>query len=243
MSKKDALYSEPIQDVSEFVFDESVADVFDDMIRRSVPGYGAIINMIGDLAGRYAQEDSICFDLGCSLGACTLAMGRCIQSRGVRIVAVDNSKAMVQKCKTNVVRSRSTVPVDVACQDVQDVTIYDASVVVFNFTLQFIPLEERQAMLQKVYDGLKPGGVLVLSEKIAFEDPTEQAFQEELHHNFKKLNGYTDLEISQKRTALENVLIPETLAVHHDRLSAVGFSDVNTWFRCFNFASVLAFKS
>ena len=217
MTKKDNLYSEELEDPGNFIFDQSVADVFDDMIRRSVPGYGSIIHMIGDLAGRYARKESVCYDLGCSLGACTLAMRRSIQEKDVSIVAVDNSQAMIQKCKTNIVRHESVVPVDVRCEDIQNISIEQASLVVFNFTLQFIPSDQRESMLRRVYDGLLPGGVLVLSEKIIFENKEEQSFQEELHHNFKKLNGYTDLEISQKRTALDNVLIPEPIQQHAAR--------------------------
>ena len=147
--EKDTLYSQPLSHVQDFVFDESVADVFDDMIRRSVPGYSAIINMIGDLAGRYAQEDSQCYDLGCSLGACTLAMRRSILAKDVCIIAVDNSQAMVQKCKTNIVRNQSTVPVTVQCDDIQNVVFKRASVVVFNFTLQFIPLEKTSCIVAR----------------------------------------------------------------------------------------------
>lgn len=240
---KDTLYSDHLKEVGDFVFDEKVADVFDDMIRRSVPGYGAIINMIGDLAGRYAQPDSVCYDLGCSLGACTLAMRRSITQKDVRIIAVDKAQAMVQKCKMNIVRNRSEVPVEVRCADLLDIDFKDASMIVFNFTLQFIAPEKRGDLLKKVYDRLLPGGVLVLSEKIAFEEKEEQDFQEQMHLNFKKLNGYSDLEISQKRTALENVLIPETVAAHEKRLAAAGFLPIRTWFRCFNFVSILAFKS
>jgi len=113
---------------------------------------------------------------------------------------------------------------------------------VLNFTLQFIPLAERQALIDSIYQGLVPGGVLIVSEKICFDDPHHQQLMTELHHNFKKANGYSELEIAQKRTALENVLIPETLQKHKQRFLNAGFNHVDLWFQCFNFASMLALK-
>ena len=240
--QRDSIFAQPQANIGDFVFDEKVADVFEDMIQRSVPGYSAIINMIGILAEQYGQENSNCYDLGCSLGASTLAMRQRIDKEGVRIVSVDNSEAMIDTCRQNIERVDSHISVDLMCDDIRHVDIQKASMVVLNFTLQFIAPDERQALLQKVYDGLLPSGVLIISEKITFDNPEEQTFQAELHRTFKKLNGYSDLEISQKRTALENVLIPDTLDQHQRRLQAVGFDHSNVWFQCFNFASMIAFK-
>lgn len=239
---KDSLYAQPQAAIGDFVFDEQVANVFDDMIRRSVPGYGSIVNMLGVLTGRYAQPDSVCYDLGCSLGAGTLAMRRYIQEAGTRIIAVDNSEAMVVKCRQNIVRSNLTAPVEIVCEDITRMAFEPASVVAVNFTLQFIPPDERQALMNRIGAAVRPGGVLVVSEKLAFEDPEEERAQVELHHAFKKLNGYSDLEISQKRTALENVLIPDTEQTHRRRLQEAGFARSHVWFRCFNFASIIAYK-
>jgi tRNA (cmo5U34)-methyltransferase len=136
----------------------------------------------------------------------------------------------------------ATVPVTMICADLLDVAIENASVVVLNFTLQFIPPTERQGLIQRIHGGLRPGGVLILSEKIAFGEPGRQQLHEELHHDFKRANGYSDLEISQKRSALEKVLIPETLDCHQARLKAAGFSSAELWFQCFNFASLVAIK-
>jgi tRNA (cmo5U34)-methyltransferase len=159
------------------------------------------------------------------------------------IIAIDNSPAMIERGRELLARdTTSTVPVTMLCADLQEVTIEHASVVVLNFTLQFIPLNERLALIKRIYAGLKPGGILILSEKIAFAEAGRQQFHVELHHDFKRANGYSDLEISQKRTALENVLIPETLACHQQRLQAAGFAFVELWFQCFNFASLVAIK-
>lgn len=241
-SHKDSIYRSPVGDVVAFKFDETVARVFPDMIQRSVPGYGAIISAIGLLTGRFSREHSVCYDLGCSLGAASLSMRDQITAENCRIIAVDNSQAMVTRFQEALQKDPARVTVEVLCQDVRDVAIENASVVVLNFTLQFIPLADRFDFLQKIYQGLLPGGILILSEKLKFDDERQQELQTEMHHVFKKAQGYSALEISQKRTALDNVLIPETLAQHQNRLQQVGFTSAEVWFQYFNFASIIALK-
>ncbi|MDD2898222.1 MAG: carboxy-S-adenosyl-L-methionine synthase CmoA [Desulfuromonadaceae bacterium] len=241
--KSDAIYAAPLEKMIDFQFDERVAAVFPDMIQRSVPGYGMIISNTGILAAKYAQAGSHCYDLGCSLGAVSLAMRQRINQPDCDIIAVDNSPAMIERGRELLARDPvPTVPVTMTCADLQDVNIENASVVVLNFTLQFVPPAQRLTLIQRIHTGLKPGGVLILSEKIAFNEPGRQYFHEELHHDFKRANGYSDLEISQKRSALEKVMIPESLACHQERLQAAGFSFSDLWFQCFNFASFVAIK-
>ncbi len=247
MSKPtDQLYASPLDAIVDFSFDEQVVGVFADMINRSVPGYGTVIKSLGILAARYAQPDSLCYDLGCSLGAATLAMHQQVRQPNCRFIAVDNSPAMIQRCREHLQVAATLEDdeprIDLVCADIHDIEIVNASVVVMNFTLQFIAPDQRQALLHKVYQGLKPGGVLLLSEKIAFDDQTSQQRLTDWHHDFKRANGYSDLEISQKRSALEQVMRPESRALHRQRLSDVGFDDVQPWFQCFNFASMVAFK-
>lgn len=243
VKKQDAIYAKALDEIIDFRFDERVVDVFPDMIQRSVPGYGTMISSIGILAAKYAQADSHCYDLGCSLGAVSLAMRQRIRRPGCDIIAVDNAPAMIERGQQLLASDTSSdVPVKMLCANIQDVAIERASVVVLNFTLQFIPLTERLELITRIYQGLMPGGVLILSEKLAFEEQARQNFHVESHHEFKRANGYSDLEISQKRTALENVLIPETLACHQQRLRAAGFGFSDIWFQCFNFASMVAVK-
>lgn len=240
---KDDLYANPLKDLASFRFDQGVVNVFPDMIKRSVPGYTTIISMIGDLAERYAQANSTCYDLGCSLGAATLAMRHRIRSANCNIVAIDNSPAMIERCQLVMQADSGEVPVSLHCGNLQELQLERASVVVLNFTLQFIEVAERQQILAKIYQSLLPGGVLILSEKVAFNDAPHEDLMIELHHHFKRANGYSDLEIAQKRTALENVLVPETLETHRNRLKQAGFSSSDVWFQCFNFASLIAIKS
>lgn len=241
-SQKDTLYASPLGEVDNFKFDSSVVDVFPDMIQRSVPGYSAIISAIGLLASRFAQADSICYDLGCSLGAATLSMRHKISAKNCKIIAVDNSAAMLSRCQKIIARDTAAIPIELLCSDIQDIKIQNASVIVLNFTLQFIPLPERTAFIKHLYAGLNPGGILILSEKLMFNDVRQQSLQTEMHHAFKKANGYSDMEISQKRASLENVLIPETFAAHQNRLLQSGFDNAEVWFQYFNFASIIALK-
>ena len=134
------------------------------------------------------------------------------------------------------------VPIKMVCSDIDKVEIYNASVVVLNFTLQFIAVEERLALVERIYNGLMPGGVLILSEKLSFDEQTQSDFMIDAHHDFKRDNGYSNLEISQKRTALEKVMVPETLICHKQRLSDAGFGFNSVWFQCFNFTSIIAIK-
>ena len=239
---KDKIYSAPLDKMIDFRFDERVVNVFPDMIQRSVPGYATLIQNIGTMAARHVQPGTHCYDLGCSLGAVSLSLRHAIQQDDCRIIAVDNSSAMIDKARELLDTDDASVPVELICADINQASIENASVVVMNFTLQFIPPEQRQALIHKIYDGLRPGGVLILSEKLAFEDERSNQFHIDSHHDFKRANGYSDLEISQKRSALEKVLIPETLTQHQSRLQQAGFSFVEKWYQCFNFVSMVAVK-
>ena len=239
---KDNLYRSR-QPQADFVFDEKVARVFSDMINRSVPGYATIVSMIGMLAERYARADSRCYDLGCSLGAATVAMRQHISFKDCEIIAVDNSIAMISHCRQRIAGDDGMAKVSLVCADVLDVGIINASMVVLNFTLQFIPPARRRELMERIYAGLLPGGMLVLSEKILFEDEGLNELFVDMHHRFKMSHGYSELEISQKRSAIEKVLIPETIATHQQRIAAAGFAGFDVWFQCFNFASMVAVKA
>jgi tRNA (cmo5U34)-methyltransferase len=171
-------------------------------------------------------------------------MRRNIVSKGCRITAVDNAKAMVDRCRSIVAgdAGNAGVAIEVLQADIRDVEISRASMVVLNYTLQFLPVDERLALLKKIAAGMIGGGVLILSEKIVDEDPQIEQLLVELHHQFKRRNKYSDLEISRKRAALENVLVPESMKTHLDRLQLAGFSHAGPWLRYFNFVSILAIR-
>lgn len=239
---KDTIFSAPIEKLGDFTFDENVAEVFPDMIQRSVPGYSNIITAIGMLAERFVTPNSQVYDLGCSRGAATLSARRNIKQANVKIIGVDNSQPMAERAHQHLNAYHSEIPVEILCDDIRNIRIENASMVILNFTLQFLPPEDRQAVLEKIYRGLNPGGLLVLSEKFRFEDETTNNLLIDLHHTFKRANGYSELEVSQKRAALENVMRIDSLNTHKVRLKNVGFSHVELWFQCFNFGSMIALK-
>jgi len=245
-TQTDTIYSSEREALGAFQFDRSVVAVFPDMISRSVPGYQTILTGIGELTQLHAQPHSRLYDLGCSLGAASLTMRRAIQDKewanSCEIIGVDNSEPMIERANEYVQSYHSEIPLQLHCADINDFEIENASVVVLNFTLQFIPREQRQALLKRICDSLKPGGILILSEKIHFADEALQNSIEHMHLQFKRANGYSELEISQKRSSLDNVLISDTEQAHIERLKNVGFQSAGIWFQAYNFASFLAIK-
>jgi tRNA (cmo5U34)-methyltransferase len=242
--RKDEIYLSDTAESAPFDFNAAVAEVFPDMLQRSIPGYAETIESIGLLAGRYVTPGTQCFDLGCSLGAATLAMRRNIVAAGCRIVAVDIAPAMVDRCRQIVSEDSHSNDVEIQVQhaDIRQVEILRASMVVLNYTLQFLPVADRQMLLNKIAGGMVEGGVLVLSEKVVDDDAHIERLLVELHHRFKRRNAYSELEISRKRAALENVLVPESVSVHLDRLRQAGFRHAGPWLRFFNFVSILAIR-
>jgi tRNA (cmo5U34)-methyltransferase len=236
---EDKIYSDEKLGDEPFRFDDSVARVFPDMLRRSIPGYAASIEAIGSLAARYVRPQTNCYDLGCSLGAATLAMRQGIRADGCRVIAIDNSAAMIEKCKTVVA---GIDDIEVRLADIRDVAIENASMVVMNYTLQFLEPDARDDTLRRIADGMIEGGLFLLSEKVVDDNPYMEELLVDLHHEHKRRNDYSQLEISRKRAALENVLIPETVARHRERLTNAGFSHSAVWLRYFNFVSIVAIR-
>jgi len=241
-SDTDLIYSKAHKQVKDFTFDAQVVEVFPDMIARSVPGYNTIIDTIGRLSQHFVQKNSNAYDLGCSLGAATIAMRKGITAENCNIIGVDNSEDMVKRCKMHVDAFKGKTPVTIIEGNIQDIEIKNASMVVLNFTLQFIDKSHRQALLTKISQGMLPGGLLILSEKISKGDEKIDELLIDLHHNFKRDNGYSELEVAQKRTALEKVMLTDTMEVHQERLTNAGFTHISPWFQCFNFTSFVAIK-
>ena len=242
MKKHDNIYAKALNKVDDFKFDESVVDVFPDMIQRSVPGYETIVHTIGELAKIAVSQSSTVYDLGCSLGAASLSVARSLPNNTCKIVGIDASEAMVERCKRVVQTFSLPNPISIEYGYAQKVEINNASMVVMNFTLQFIPPDDREALLKRIYDGLNPGGMLVLSEKIRHPTLNGNELLIDLHHQFKRDNGYSELEVSQKRAALEKVMLTDTFSEHESRLKKVGFADVVMWYKCYNFTSMVAIK-
>lgn len=245
-SGKDTLFDTP-ETPKPFCFNQQVAAVFPDMIKRSVPGYGFTLDLIKDVARLLVRENSNVYDLGCSLGAITLALksgvlASGIDARSVTIHAIDSSQAMIERAQEHIGAFHPSVPIALHCGDITTHEYSNASMIVLAYTLQFIAPAKRLDLLKKIYTGLNPGGGLILVEKIHEQDERLQAISTQLHHEFKRRNGYSELEIAQKRQALENVLQTETIATHHQRFSDAGFSQTIMLGKQYAFATWLVLK-
>ncbi|NJN52025.1 MAG: carboxy-S-adenosyl-L-methionine synthase CmoA [Gammaproteobacteria bacterium] len=235
---KDRIYQASSGQIVDFVFDARVVAVFPDMIRRSVPGYETVLPLSGLLAARHMRRFRRCYDLGCSLGATALAVLRNVDSADARVIAVDNSAAMLARARTlHEAESR----IEWVEADLLDTPIIDADAVVMNYTLQFVTPAARLGLLARIRTSLAPEGALIVSEKIRFEDAVLQSEFEAAHLDFKRANGYSEMEISGKRTALEKTLLPDTESEHHERFAQAGFRQSHVWFRCLNWASFIAY--
>ncbi|MEM7216902.1 MAG: carboxy-S-adenosyl-L-methionine synthase CmoA [Pseudomonadota bacterium] len=234
--QRDAIYSEEQGQLVDFAFDERVVNVFPDMIRRSVPAYETVLPLSALFAGRYVTPPATVYDLGCSRGATTLALQRYCPA-GTRIIGVDNSLPMIDSARDAIEDEH----IEFRRDDLRTTPLEDAAAVVMTYTLQFVPPAERLALLTRIREALRPTGVFVYAEKIVLEDPSEQALLNDVHLDFKRANGYSELEISQKRSALEAVMIPESITAHRERLAQAGFARSIVWYRCLNWAAFAAF--
>jgi len=238
---KDTLFEQQFQAVKAFAFDQQVTDVFEDMIKRSVPGYDSILKSIAMFCMQYAQENTRIYDLGCSLGAVAITAAMATKEKNCQVVGVDTSQPMLEKCQGIINKKGLDRIISLQQQDIVGLQIKKASVVVSNFTLQFIPKVDRLKVIKSIYNGLEKGGIFILSEKFKGDEQSDE-FLIQHYHAYKKLNGYSNKEIQGKRDALKNVLIPDSLSEIAKRLKSVGFSNCIKWFQCFNFASFIAIK-
>jgi len=239
--KKDTLFKKSTAP-DKFEFNEPVARVFDDMLERSIPFYKECQQMVIDLALNFAQKDSAVYDLGCSTGTLLRHLARTIpEKQKIRFVGLDNSDAMLKKARGKLKGYLKRC--DLVEADLEgDFELADASVAIMNYTLQFLPPRRRAAMLKKIYRGLRPGGGLILIEKVRGEsDGLNDLFIEE-YHAYKHRQGYSKLEIAKKRESLEKVLVPLKPGKNRDLLETAGFRQVDIFFKWFNFAGFLAIK-
>jgi len=239
---KDRVFSEKLTTITPFRFNEKVARVFDDMLVRSVPLYGEVLKQQARIARRFYQHGTQIFDLGCSHGNLGILLLDCFGDAEFKMTAVDSSEPMIQRFKKRLAVHDNQRCVDLACAYIENIVISNASVVVVNLTLQFLDRQKRDSLIQSAFNGLCKGGILLLTEKTVHSDEQMNALEQEYYYQFKRENGYTDLEISQKRDALERVLVPENVAEHENRIQKAGFSSFNVWLKWFNFTSMIAVK-
>ncbi len=241
-TSKDRIYASKQDKVEKFVFDQNVAGVFQDMIERSVPGYSALNQLLPIVANQFIKENSNIYDLGCSLGEASISIANTATCKNIKIYAVDNSSAMITKLEDRLKHLQLNVPIKLLDSDVTDVDFKNSSFVILNYTLQFIDRSKRNTLINDIYSSLMSEGAVLISEKICYEDKEEDLIMQQLHENYKRQNDYSDMEISQKREALEDVLVRDTHDQHIDRLKNAGFSKISVLTKYLNFISYLAIK-
>lgn len=240
---KDQIYAGPKGGVAPFEFNEQVAEVFDDMLERSVPLYRESLRRQAQLISRFYLPGTRIYDLGCSHGNLGILVLDAMGERLRQMVGVDNSLPMIERYRLRLSKHACGDRVVTLAEDIRTHPLAEVSVVVINLTLQFLPLVDRERLLSEVYSALEPGGILLLTEKTVHEDADLTALEQEFYYRFKTENGYSEMEISRKRDALETVLRPETLTRHLQRLQGVGFDQPLVWLKWFNFASILCRKA
>ena len=229
---RDTLFKRRERHLVDFTFDDAVAAVFPDMIRRSVPGYETVLPLTGLIAARHIPAGGRCFDLGCSLGAASHAVLAAVGNLPCEVVAVDNAPAMLERARQ---LAGGEPRLRWLQADVRNVDLGRADAVILNYTLQFLPPEDRQPLLAKIRHALGDTGVLLIAEKLR-----APGYFEDAHLDFKRANGYSDLEVAGKRAALENVMHIDAEDTHLARLQAAGFGAAKLWFRCLNWGSFVA---
>ena len=239
---KDNLYLEKCGPVAPFEFNHSVVHVFDDMINRSVPLYSESILRMSQLAETFYLDDTLIYDLGCSNGNFGLSFLSSMGKKPFQMIAVDNSIPMLDMYRARLETRPRGENIHLVCGKMEDIVLKNASVVVVNLTLQFLPLALRDGLIRRIYQALLPSGILLITEKTIQKDSGMTGLFQDNYYRFKKENGYSNLEISQKRDALENVLIPETVETHVQRFEKAGFSRTEIWLKWFNFTSFICQK-
>ena len=240
--KKDRVFAKKKNKITAFEFNEEVASVFDDMLARSAPFYLESIKGQAQLCKDFYVKQTNIYDLGCSHGNIGIMICRCFGNSYFSMVGVDYSIPMIEKYRERLRNTKWQEKIKLLCEPAENVDIIDASVVILNLTIQFIAPDRRNDLIQKIYNGLVKGGILLFTEKIVHRKEIIFHIQKEYYKKFKRENGYSELEISQKRDALEDVLIPETIETHKDRLRNAGFDSFDIWMKWFNFASFIAVK-
>lgn len=239
---QDQVFKDEIKKASDFKFGTTVVNVFDDMVNRSVPYYGEIQRMTAELAADHAKEGSYVYDLGCSTGTTMIGMNTAVPEN-IEFIGVDDSTQMLEKCDVKLKEAGFTRKYQLVNADLnKNVDIKNASVVVLCLTLQFIRPIHRERLIKTIYDGLNKDGVLILVEKVLAEENSFNRDFIKYYYDMKRRHQYSEMEISQKREALENILIPYKLSEDNLLLRESGFAHVEVFFKWYNFAGLIAVK-
>ncbi|RPH38667.1 MAG: carboxy-S-adenosyl-L-methionine synthase CmoA [Desulfobulbaceae bacterium] len=239
---RDTLFQQDVRP-GDFEFNDRVVEVFDDMLDRSIPFYKEVIVSTSRLLDAFLCSGDTVFDLGCATGSTLLELARLLPDKRLDFIGIDNSRPMLEKARLKTELFSKQAVISFRQEDITAMEYTEAGAFLLNYTLQFIRPLKRQEFIRSLYAGLRPGGMLILSEKILLHDRELNRHYIDIYHQFKKGRGYSELEIAKKREALENVLIPFTIEENTALLKKAGFSSVAPFFQWFNFASFVAVKS
>lgn len=242
MDKKDRVFGKDGEGPIPFEFNETVAICFDDMVKRSVPLYLESIRLQCELAKRFYDKNTYIYDLGCSTGNFGISFLEIFGNLDFKMNGFDNSKPMISIYERRLSSRNNNERIKAFCKDINDVKLENASVVVMNLTLQFIKKDKRDELVKRIYDGLNPGGIFLLTEKVSNDDDIFESIGQNIYYDFKKKNGYSELEINKKREALDNVLQPESALTHIERFKKTGFKIIDVYLKWFQFSSFIARK-
>jgi tRNA (cmo5U34)-methyltransferase len=237
----DKLFSHPTS-AGDFTFNDQVAEVFDDMLERSVPCYRQVIDMTGKLLDGFVHDHDLVYDLGCSTGRPLIALAEMLGATDVRYIGLDSSEAMINKARLKAEMYSRHRQIDFHLADITRVELSPCRAVLLNYTLQFLRPLQRAALLRTIHTALRPGGILILSEKIISHHSLLNRSYIAIYLDFKRRQGYSEIEIAKKREALENVLIPFSIAENIRLLREAGFAGCESFFQWFNFVSLAAVK-
>jgi tRNA (cmo5U34)-methyltransferase len=239
---KDEIFNQKQELIKDFNFGEKVASVFDDMLDRSVPFYQEIQRMISEMAFDFAADGTNIYDLGCSTGTTLINLDRNI-SKKVKFIGIDYSEDMLDKCRKKFLEKKFSGEYELICADLnQGLHVENASVVLMVLTLQFIRPLYREKLIESIFGGLNEDGCLILVEKVLGEDSLFNRLFIKYYYDMKKSHGYSEMEIAQKREALENVLIPYKLLENRELLLRKGFRYCDVFFKWYNFCGMIAVK-
>ncbi len=238
---KDEVFRQP-QAIADFSFSKQVAAVFDDMVERSVPFYGEMQRMVAELASDFAVDGTRLYDLGCSTGTTLLLLDGAMPP-GMHFVGVDNAPDMLDRCRRKFEEHSIKHEHSLVCSDLnQGLSIENASVAVLMLTLQFIRPLQRERLIKSIWEGLNENGCLIVVEKVLGEDSVFNRIFIKHYYDLKKRHGYSELEIAQKREALENVLVPYKLLENRELFLRSGFRYCDVFFKWYNFTGIVAVK-
>ena len=238
---RDSLFQDP-DCPDEFIFNRQVVEVFDDMLERSIPCYHQITEMICTLLRHFSRPGDTVYDLGCSTGTTLLELARQLNDMSLSFVGLDSSEAMIEKAEIKAKMLSRKQDVSFCKLDIVDTDLNECGAVLLNYTLQFLRPPVRQRFLKKVHNALRPGGILIVCEKVISHRPLINRAYIDLYLDFKRGKGYSETEIAKKREALENVLVPFSIHENLDLLKESGFIETESFFQWFNFVSFLSVK-